>query len=174
MVSCVSKAIGRKVYWLAKSRYLSALRFAASSATSPAPRAAIRLDWNADYNCHIPHQQSACLPRDKPHPTGSGLLPSWRVRADGSLEARRPADVSEHVMRSFTIWCLAILPGAWYTYQGVDAADVDCSATQVWGAFKVIIIIIVVVVKLPGKGVQILKDKQISVTADLTWLLTVP
>jgi len=94
------------------SIYFSSLRQAAISAVDPTSQAAPSI-----YDAANGHETVTSQHSDLPLCQGmsvrpSGLFPSVRNKPTGSLVTGTPAEAKKHAIKSFSVWCLAVLPRA--------------------------------------------------------------
>ena len=92
--------------------YFTDLRVAASSAAEPA-------SWAAAAMCELANSQVTVMSQVSGFPTSqgtrerlSGHFPSDWLRPSGSLVHGMPAETIARATKSFRVWCLAGLPGA--------------------------------------------------------------
>ena len=98
----VSTAIGRKVYAEVMSAYFRYFLAAASSATSPYPRAAVATQESVRVLKTVTSHTNNFAERHRIYVVPPRCLPSRRVRPTGSFFAGTPADTRARVTRSFS------------------------------------------------------------------------
>jgi len=108
----VSIAMGWKTWRASTSVYFCSLREAAISAVEPACQAMPSIYDAANGHVIVTSQHS-----DLPLCQGMsakplGLFPSVRNKPTGSLVTGSPAEAKERAIKSFSAFCLAVLPGA--------------------------------------------------------------